>query len=124
MTETLLLKDSDRDDDIDDSSSNGDDASATGIDRGYTKEGGWNLKVNFEMIWVEKNELKLKFDIKITTALGILYCMYMHRATEVVNPAVMYSMNKVHKLVRQSHMDATRSTVKILVEYQVSGDGG
>jgi hypothetical protein len=38
---------------------------------------GWNLKGSSELNWVEKNEMKLKFDIKITTASCVVYCMYI-----------------------------------------------
>jgi hypothetical protein len=58
---------------------------------------GWNLKSNSEIIWVEKNELKLKFDIKIITASGVVYCMYMQHDTAIVDPVITYITNKAHE---------------------------
>jgi hypothetical protein len=72
----------------------------------------WNLKGNSGMVWVEKNNMKLKFDIKITTASGIVYCMYVQRNTKLANPAVFYNLTEAHECLGHSHKDATRATSK------------
>jgi hypothetical protein len=46
---------------------------------------------------MEKNSQKVKFDIKVTTATGIVYCMYLQHDVEIVNAAVDYSINQAHK---------------------------
>jgi hypothetical protein len=75
---------------------------------------GWNLKGNSELIWVEKDEMKLKFDIKITTALGVVCCMYLQRNNEIDNPAVLYNMVEALECLGNLYMDATRATAKAI----------
>jgi hypothetical protein len=77
---------------------------------------GWNLKGNTEMIWVVKNDLKLNFDIKFTTASGVVYCMYMQHDTEISNPAVVCNIMNEENTLRLGHSykDATRATAKVL----------
>jgi hypothetical protein len=72
----------------------------------------WNLKGISEMIWVENNNVKLEFDIKITTASGVVYCMYLQRDTELANPAVFYNVTEAHERLGNYHKDATRATTK------------
>jgi hypothetical protein len=40
---------------------------------------GWEMKGNKELLVMEKNSQKIKFDIKVTTATGVVYCMYLQR---------------------------------------------
>jgi hypothetical protein len=37
----------------------------------------WEMKGNEEFLVMEKNSQKIKFDIKVTTATGVVYCMYL-----------------------------------------------
>jgi hypothetical protein len=74
----------------------------------------WNLKGNSEFIWVEKNNVKLKFDIKVTTASGVVYCMYLQRDTELANHAVFYNLTEAHERLGHSHKDATRATTNAI----------
>jgi GH43 family beta-xylosidase len=71
------------------------------------------FKSNTELIWVEKNVLKLKFDIKLTTTLGVVqqvvYCMYIQHDMDFDKPSVMYISNEEHERSCHSHMDATRA---------------
>jgi hypothetical protein len=49
---------------------------------------GWEMKGNKELLVMEKNIQKIKFDIKVTTATGVVYCMYLQQDEEIVNAAV------------------------------------
>jgi hypothetical protein len=62
---------------------------------------------------MERNNQKIKFDIKVTTATGVVYCMYLQRDKEIVN-AVEYSINQAHERLGHSHEDATRATSIVL----------
>jgi hypothetical protein len=75
---------------------------------------GWNLKGNIEMIWVEIKEMKLKFDIKSTTASGVVYCMYLQKHMELANPAIFYNLAEAHARLGNSHKDATRATANTI----------
>jgi hypothetical protein len=66
---------------------------------------GWNLKGNSKLIWVEKEGMKLKFDIKITTASGVVYYMYMQRNTDFVNPVVFYNLRERARCSRREEED-------------------
>jgi hypothetical protein len=37
------------------------------------------MKGNKEFLVMERNKQKIKFDIKVTTATGVVYCMYLQR---------------------------------------------
>lgn len=40
---------------------------------------GWEMKGNKEFLVMEKNNQKIKFDIKVNIATGVVYCMYLQR---------------------------------------------
>jgi hypothetical protein len=71
---------------------------------------GWEMKGNKELLVMEKNSQKIKFDIKVTTDTGVVYFMYLQRDREIVNAAVEYSINQAHERLGHSHEDATRMT--------------
>jgi hypothetical protein len=75
---------------------------------------GWETKGNKEFLVMEKNNQKIKFDIKVTIATGVVYCMYLQRDEEIVNAAVEYSINQAHERLGHSHEDATRATAIVL----------
>jgi hypothetical protein len=75
---------------------------------------GWEMKGNKEFLVMENNSQKIKFDIKVTAATGVVYCMYFQRDEEISNAAVEYSINQAHKRLGHYHEDATRATVIVL----------
>jgi hypothetical protein len=75
---------------------------------------GWEMKGNKEFLVMEKNNQKIKFDIKVTTATCVVYCMYLQRNEEIVNAAVEYSINQAHERLGRLHEDATRATSIVL----------
>jgi hypothetical protein len=68
---------------------------------------GWEMKGNKELLVMERNNQKIKFDINVTTATGVVYCMYLQRDEEIVNAALEYSINQAHERLGHSHEDAT-----------------
>jgi hypothetical protein len=46
------------------------------------------MKGNKDFLVMERNNQKIKFDIKVTTAAGVVYCMYLQCDEEIVNAAV------------------------------------
>jgi hypothetical protein len=72
------------------------------------------MKGNKDFLVMERINQKIKFDIKVTTATGVVYCMYLQRDEEIVNAAVEYSINQAHERLGHSHEDATRATAIVL----------
>jgi hypothetical protein len=77
-------------------------------------QGGWEMKGNKKKLVMENNNQKIKFDIKVTTATCVVYCMYLQRYEEIANAAVEYSINQAHERLGHSHEDATRATAIVL----------
>jgi hypothetical protein len=75
---------------------------------------GWEMKGNKDFLVMERNKQTIKFDIKVTTATGVVYCMYLQHDEEIANTAVEYSINQAHERLGHSHEDATRATAIIL----------
>ena len=79
---------------------------------------GWNLGSDKNEIWLYKNGQQIRFDIKITTRKGAIYCMYFKRnqKTEVGATATENKMNivKAHGLFGHGHEDNNRKTAKAL----------
>jgi hypothetical protein len=75
---------------------------------------GWEMKGNKDFLVMERNNQKIKFDIKVTTATGVVYCMYLQRDEEIANAAVEYSINQAHERLGHLHEDATRATAIVL----------
>jgi hypothetical protein len=71
---------------------------------------GWEMKGNKELLLMEWNNQQIKFDIKVTTATCVVYCMYLKRDEEFTNAAVEYNINQVHEHLGYSREDATRAT--------------
>jgi hypothetical protein len=72
------------------------------------------MKGNKEFLVMERNKHTIKFYIKVTTATGVVYCMYLQRDVEIVSAAVEYSINQAHERLGHSHEDATRATAIVL----------
>jgi hypothetical protein len=49
---------------------------------------GWMLGENADAIWLTKEDIEIKFDIKILTPKGVLYAMYHQCNTEIAAPTV------------------------------------
>jgi hypothetical protein len=75
---------------------------------------GWEMKGIKEFLVMERNKQTIDFNIKVTAATGVVYCMYLQRDVEIANAAVEYSINQAHKRLGHSHEDATRSTAIVL----------
>jgi hypothetical protein len=71
---------------------------------------GWEMKGNKELLLMERNNQQIKFDIKVTTAICIVYCMYLKRDEELANAAIEYNINQAHERLGHSHEDATWAT--------------
>jgi hypothetical protein len=46
------------------------------------------MKGNKELLLMERNNQQIKFDIKVSTATGVVYCMYLKSDEESVHAAV------------------------------------
>jgi hypothetical protein len=73
---------------------------------------GWEMKGNKEFLVMEKNNQKMNFDIKVTTATCVVYCIYLQRDEEIANAAVEYSINQAHERLGHSHEDATGNKIE------------
>jgi hypothetical protein len=71
---------------------------------------GWEMKWNKELPLMERNNQQIKFDIKVTTATCVVYCMYLKRDEELANAAIEYNINQAHERLGHSHEDATWAT--------------
>jgi hypothetical protein len=71
---------------------------------------GWEMKGKKELLLMERNNQEIKFDIKVTTATGVVYCVYLKLNAEIASAAVEYNTNQAHEPLGHSHEDATRVT--------------
>jgi hypothetical protein len=72
------------------------------------------MKGNKEFLVMEKNSQKIKFDIKVTAATGVVYCMYLRHNKEILNVAIDYIINRAHTRLGHSHEYETRATSIVL----------
>ena len=81
---------------------------------------GWTLHGNKNMIWIQKGETKIVFDIRIDTTEGCVFAIYIKR-TQINELAAVgltqskpISVNKAHELYGHLHEQATRKTAEYL----------
>jgi hypothetical protein len=55
------------------------------------------MKVNKEILLIERNNKKIKFDIKVTPSTVVVYFMYLQWDKHIVHAAVEYSINPAHE---------------------------
>jgi hypothetical protein len=78
---------------------------------------GWQLHGDSNAIWITKSDQEIRFDMKISTATGAVYCMYFNRGQEIANvgtSVVRMTVNEAHDKLGHSHEDAVRATAKQL----------
>jgi hypothetical protein len=56
-------------------------------------EKGWILHGNDDMIWLDKGDKTVKFDIKIKTSRGVLFCMNIKRTVKSAEELAMANAN-------------------------------
>jgi hypothetical protein len=66
---------------------------------------GQEMEGHKELLLTERNNQQIKFVIKVTTATGDVYCMYLKRDEEIANVAVKYSINQAHERLGHSRED-------------------
>jgi hypothetical protein len=72
------------------------------------------MKGNKQLLLMERNNQQIKFDIKVTTATGVVYCMYLKRDEEIAKAAVEYNINQAHERLGHSHEDTMLATSIVL----------
>jgi hypothetical protein len=81
-------------------------------------EKGWLMSGNSESIVVSKEDVYLKFDIKINTSRGAIFAIYFKRIvvdTGLGSIAVQkWNIDVLHRRYGHSSEDATRATAKLL----------
>ena len=87
---------------------------------------GWILGGNKESMWLEKGDQKIKFDIKISTPKGALFCIYFKRECEIAatakNCGKKISVGLAHEITGHINVEDCRKTVKYL-GYELSRGG-
>ena len=77
---------------------------------------GWTLGGNKTCIWLEKDGMTLKFDIRITTPRGMVFCIYLRRTSkgEMSAAAIKMGIKKAHDQLGHADEDRTRAMAKYL----------
>ena len=80
---------------------------------------GWTMRGDKESITLQKGNSKVKFDIKISTPKGALFCMYMEPESEVAGAAIQkvksgISINMAHDILGHADERRTRATAQHL----------
>ena len=82
---------------------------------------GWSLGGNAAGIWIEKDGVRVTFDIVIPTKRGMLFAMYFRRNVEVAGAAaesegkaLTMSVAEAHDKLGHANEDATRAAAKAL----------
>jgi hypothetical protein len=88
---------------------------------------GWLLYGDVKKIWREKDGNKIVFDLMVPTPKGVVYCMYLNRQSEIVNPntdtdeaaapiaaatATMMNISQAHAKFGHSNEGDTRKMAK------------
>ena len=76
----------------------------------------WQLGGNKKLIWLEKGEHRIDFDIVIPIRKGALYCMYHKRTTnpEMAAVSVKMSVDKAHEILGHPDESRLRNAAKAL----------
>ena len=81
---------------------------------------GWKLYGDNDSISLKKNNNEIKFDIKVTTAKGALYCAYLKREVGAIgtndkpNKGKKISINTAHEIFGHADEETTRKIAKEL----------
>ena len=68
---------------------------------------GWSVTVNKNHLAIEKDQVKLIFNIIVTTQRGKLFCINIQRSGETCNAKMDIGKNKYHKMLGHSNGEVT-----------------
>jgi hypothetical protein len=60
------------------------------------------------MLLLERNNHQIKFDIKVTIATDIVYCMYLKMDEDIASAVIKYNINKAQTqhVLQQSRLES------------------